>query len=338
MNTIQGDNTQNKDSGKNTNKPGFLGWLKRSINIFASHKPQIGSDFKKEKEDITNYEEVFSNEKKKRAGADRKAKPGETVYTVPEEPLISKEKPIITPQAPIKKEEGSIIMPQAPIKKEEKPKISHSEETIKEKLVSVSEKWKAPKILKTNLIKGEITTFIDWKKNIRLLSINIALVLLILGAIYFGLVFWEVKATEQSQTLGGEISGLKSKIIKAEESVQEVDVFQEKLKYASLLLDQHVYWTNVFEFLENNLLSDVVITGAFTGDLSGEFKLAAQADSYNTIAKQIKILRLNKDITEVEVTGGTLNSVEDEDGRNKTVVNFTLGFSINPAIFRNKHE
>jgi len=315
---------ENNESNKDDSKPGFFRGLKKLVNVSRSDSPQLSSDFKKEKQEITDYEEVFSNEKKKREGSNTGPEEQETKYTVPESLIKEKEKPI--------------TIPQPSIKKEEKLKPAVRKDSVREKLVSVGEKWKAPKILKTNLIKGEITTFIDWKKNIRTLVVDIALAFFMLGAFYFGLVSWELKALEQSQVLGGEISDLKLKITGIEKEVRTVDVFQEKLKYAKLLLDEHIYWNNIFSFLEKNLLKKVVIIGNFSGNLSGEFSFAAQADSFSTIAKQFKLLRLNKDVLEVDITGGTLTAVEDEEGNRETVVDFKLGFRIDPLIFRKNYD
>jgi len=314
------DNKSNKDDSK----PGFFNGLKKFANISRPDNPQLGSDFKEEKQEITDYEEVFSNEKKKREDNNAGPEEQKTKYTVPESLIKEKEKPI--------------IIPQASIKKEEKLKPAARKDLVKEKLVSAGKKWKAPKILKTNLIKGEITTFIDWKKNIRTLIVDIALAFFMLGVIYFGLIFWELKALEQSQVLGGEISDLKLKIAGIEKEVQTVDVFQEKLKYAKLLLDEHIYWNNIFSFLEKNLLKEVVIKSNFSGNLSGEFSFSAQADSFNTIAKQIKLLRLNKDVLGVDITGGTLAAVEDEEGNMETVVDFKLVFRINPLVFKENYD
>ncbi|RLC38249.1 hypothetical protein DRH27_02710 [Candidatus Falkowbacteria bacterium] len=315
---------EDNKSNKNDSKSGFFSGLKKFINISRPDSAPPDNDFKKEKQDITNYEEVFSNEKKKREESNAGPKESETKYTIPEPLIKEKEKPIAAPQTLIKEEE--------------KINQASRKNLIKEHLVSSSKRWKAPKILKTNLIKGEITTFIDWKKNIRTLIVDFALAFFMLGVVYFGLIFWELKAAEQSQALGGEIGDLKLKIAGIEKEVRVVDIFQEKLKYAKLLLDEHIYWNNIFSFLEKNLLPKVIIKGNFSGDLAGEFNFSAQADSFNTIAEQIKLLRLNKDVLEVDITGGTLVAAEDEAGNKETVVDFKLGFTIDPLMFKNNYD
>ncbi|MDD5071933.1 MAG: hypothetical protein PHQ42_04340 [Patescibacteria group bacterium] len=185
--------------------------------------------------------------------------------------------------------------------------------------------------LETNLIKDEVTIFFDWQKNISLLLIYMVLAALAVGAAYGWLSWRGSQKSKESRYFVEQFSELDKEIAKIEEEAKKVLVFKKKLNLASSLLDQHVYWTNFFGFLEENTLTDVYYSD-FSGDNKGKYNLSASAKSFSAIQAQVKRLLASEYVSVVSVnqagisTGG--NKAGDIDG-----VAFDLKLVIDPSIF-----
>jgi hypothetical protein len=97
------------------------------------------------------------------------------------------------------------------------------------------------------------------------------------------------------------------------------------------LLNNHLYWSNFFSWLEKNTLSSVKY-GGFSGDLSGLYTLGASAQSFADVSWQVKNF-LNDPLTrQVEVMSASATK-----GKNKGqsgIVNFDLVLQVKPEIFR----
>ena len=196
--------------------------------------------------------------------------------------------------------------------------------------VDKEKKWENPDILETNLIKGEIIFFFNWRKGIIKLSIAIILACLAIGVVYGGLDFWQKYKEEEIRKIAQKFIELNQQIRQAEQGVDEILAWQRKLSLVSTLLDNHIYWTNFFKFLENNTLVDVYFPGGFSGDTSGNYNLAAVGVNYNTIHQQVKTLKILDQVVRVGVTSGSFTPT-GEDGQSS--INFSLELSVNPEIF-----
>ncbi len=235
----------------------------------------------------------------------------------------------------IKKEKGerANVEQQANIKelkKDEKNLVAK----IGDKIKTVSNTWQAPSILKTNLVKGEITTVINWKKNIIIFSGALGATVLIIAVLYSGLILWEKSAQRKEKVLDMEIAELKNAVAKTKTKMKEIDAFRERLQLAGKLLDKHIYWTNFFSFLEENILPDVYLTADFSGTPEGEYSFPALTTDFGRLADQVRILRANKNVMSVSVGGGSL--VSDRNGGAGgigSMVKFILNLKIKPEVF-----
>ena len=126
------------------------------------------------------------------------------------------------------------------------------------------------------------------------------------------------------------------------------------------MLKHHIYWTNFFQFLEENIMTDVYLMGGgFSGNTIGKYSFSVIGDSFSTITNQIKVLKNNKDVYEVIVNSGSLTSYEIDNTDDETTeeenatsteivleeieeltdysseskVGFGMQISINPSIF-----
>jgi hypothetical protein len=242
-----------------------------------------------------------------------------------------------------KKEEGSApvkIKPEEPARPTAAGKGDYDEEEEKKenwfsRLLAAARQGKiiggagrASRALEVNLVRGEIVKYFDWQKGIVLLAVFIFSAMAALSLCYWLISWWG--ANRQYSTDNAYLQQYieaNREIKNFEPEVDEILKFKAKLDVAKFLLDRHVYWTNLFTFLENNTLSDVYFSG-FTGDINGNYTLAATTNSVDAIDAQIKKLLVNSNIKKAEVSAGMIGG----QGGN-TAVTFSLSFSLNPKIF-----
>ena len=185
------------------------------------------------------------------------------------------------------------------------------------------------RVLDTNLIRGELVTFFDWRAKIIAFAAAILAPIFVAGAVYYGLVFYQKSSQAKNSAQAQKFAELEQDIIKEEFGLKEIFAFQASLKIVSQIFEQHVYWTNFFKFLEDNMIKDVYFTG-FDGDTSGSYSMNAVAADYSNIAEQVKVFRNNNKVTAVLTGGGALAA---GDNANKSLVKFILNFSVLKNIF-----
>lgn len=204
------------------------------------------------------------------------------------------------------------------------PKRVNNQKKKQEK--SGSTKWEKLSIAGTNLIKGEIISFFDWRKKISVLLIAAISAFLIIAVVYAGLIFLERREKNKGRYFVDKINEMNQSIGQAEDYIKEILVFKEKMKLAEELLGRHIYWTNFFEFLEKDTLADIYYSG-FSGNVDGEYILSATAKSFSAIAQQVKTMQGDSDVEQAKVSGG-------QSGKEGSGVGFQLELSVNPDIFK----
>jgi len=185
------------------------------------------------------------------------------------------------------------------------------------------------RVLETNLIQGELITFFDWRAKIIFLISAILTPIFVIGAIYYGLVFYQKSSQAKNLLLAQRFAEIEKNITEEESGLKEIYDFQSKLKIVSKIFEQHLYWTNFFKFLEDNTIKNVYFRD-FKGDTSGVYVMDALAADYGNISEQVNVFRNNKKITAVEADGGQM---AEGDIENKSLVSFILNFSVLKNIF-----
>lgn len=200
--------------------------------------------------------------------------------------------------------------------------------------------WESSNILETNLIKGEFVAFFQLKKNFVFLSVFIIFACLAVAGIYGGLTFWDKQKSKSAVVDTEEFDSLNKEIEQLEKEIKEMSLFENNLKLAAELLDNHIYWTNFFKFLEDinipNVFYDVI-----SFDNSGEYSFAARMKNFRAILDQVNLIRLNEYVKEAKVSGGKVSvgqdaekeSASQEKGEKTTGVDFALKLSIDPVLF-----
>jgi hypothetical protein len=184
------------------------------------------------------------------------------------------------------------------------------------------------RVLEVNLVKGEIVKFFDWQRGILILLVAIFVSMAILSGAYWGISWWETNnQAEQNGRYLQQYYKLSKEINALNPQVDQILIFKAKLDQVNFLLERHIYWTNFFNFLEDNTLSNVYFSG-FSGSLDGKYSLSATTDNFNAIDAQTKKLLASPFIKNAQVDSG---SVGGEKG--KPIITFGLSFSLDPKIF-----
>lgn len=206
-----------------------------------------------------------------------------------------------------------------------------------------NDRWAAPSILSTNLIKGESTLVTKWGEKNNLLLMNVLLSFMIIGFFYAGLVYWDIKSSQKNMELDNQISELIVRKNQLENETLEADKFYARVKDFKGLIDNHIYWEGFFEFFEANILPDVVLPGEFSGNTSGVYSFAAQTKDYNTMLDQLNHLRSVTGVEKVGISNvGSGESAASEDQSEDGVeslalpITFTLDITLDKNIFLKK--
>lgn len=301
------------------------------------------------KEVLIDYQHVFKNEKEK--------KPKKLNFSSPAMPMVEK-KPEIEEikKAEItevkKPEPEPEVKPEFDEKKEAKQEISQEKIKIKEPYNLVEKikeffskllkkqtleqakhhgqaEWENPDVLETNLIKGEIITFFDWKKKIISLAYALGFSCLIVAMVYFSINIFQSQKKEQNKIIIKQLSDLNLQIDQSKDNINTVLLFQNKLKLASELLSRHIYWSNFFKFLEDNTIASVYYVN-FSGDTKGKYSIDAVANDYDSISQQVNAMKASDKVLSVSAKGG--EAVQQGEGISGGV-KFQLDMSVKPEIF-----
>lgn len=272
----------------------LLSWSQKD-NITASDK---------DKKVVVDYQELFNKEKKK------KRRELELMQKKEEIKNKTQEKENI-------KEKGKEKVPE-----EQSDKTRREEKEY----YSPAKESRGLNIIGANLIKDELVTFFDWKKNIILLLSFVIASCLVIGIVYGVLTYWEKQKEEQSEVTAQKFNELILQIRQINSEEKEIFIFQKRLKQSAQLLEQHIYWINFLEFLENYTIKDVYFYN-FSGDINGNYTIPAWAKDFKTLAKQIKIFKALDNVERVKVTGGGVGKTS------RSGINFSLIISIDPKIF-----
>jgi len=185
-------------------------------------------------------------------------------------------------------------------------------------------------LLDMDLIKDEVPVVFDWRAHWHKLLWFVLLALFLVAQLYLILYFWEKQEiNKKADVIGKEITNLNTKIEQAKVKASDALAFEARNKTFTPLFYGHVYWTNLFSYLEKNTLSNVFYSG-FNGSLSGSYVLKAGTNDYRAIGAQIKIF------TADQYTAQAKTDNENVQGKGKDSslgVLFDFNLSVKPSLF-----
>lgn len=231
--------------------------------------------------------------------------------------------------------------------------IGPVEKEVENGMLSPKDKWRAPIVLETNLIRDEVTTFFEWSKYLKKLAVYLFACLLLMSGLYGALLYYERSSNKQGEDMVAQIEAVKGSIKDLEEKRKEADSFREKMDVVNKLLENHIYWTKFFAFLEANILPNVSLGEGFSGDSSGKYTLSASTDNFTSLSEQVRVFRENENVDSVSSLSGKLDEVEikpdkkekssenatssvqakKEEVIKKDVVNFSIDLQVKKSLF-----
>lgn len=194
-----------------------------------------------------------------------------------------------------------------------------------------------PKILEVNLIRDEVKIGFDWGRNLSLLILILFIAVLLVAEVYYGLNWWEQQENLKSQELAGEVSKVNQEISQIKNKSDEALSYKDKSNELGKLLNNHIYWSTFFNWLEKNTLNTVSY-GGFSGDTTGIYALSAKAMSYAQVSWQVKVFSdsaLVKKVEVLDVTAASAKNDNKDTGKDADKgVNFSIKLDVDPVIFR----
>jgi len=183
-------------------------------------------------------------------------------------------------------------------------------------------------VLNTNLIKNEITSFINWQEKTVVLILYFLLLIVFLLGSYAYAFYLEKKEIAKNAGLNDEIAVIKYNIGESELKVDKGLALQKKISLAQSILSKHIYWSPFFKFLEETTSKDVYYK-SFSCDTEGSYKFPASAQGgYYTVSEQVKTLRENDLVRSVEL----LEASPGKSGVGE--IDFSIQLELNKKIFQ----
>jgi hypothetical protein len=230
-----------------------------------------------------------------------------------------------------------------------------SNKNKKQKDSAIDNVLKNPKILEVNLIREEIKLGFDWKTNIKSLVAALAVAIFIIAELYLGLDWWQKDEDVRLEQTKTAIAQTSKEIVDFRKSAADALAYKDKALEVTGLLENHIYWTQFFDWLEKNTLSTVNY-GNFTGTTDGLYSFSGSASSFADVSWQVKALRDNPTTLNVKVEtvsdSGAGQTDKEEAKKLETAtpeeiaaaraakilaaqskVSFTMALSVNPEIF-----
>lgn len=219
-------------------------------------------------------------------------------------------------------------LPENHINKKIVPEIKIVDGPKEEKAKGVfvaAKKWTNPNIVETSLIKDEIVSYFNWKKNI---SLIILFIILSCGTI--GFIYWSFN--QENASLKADIMALDQDLNtqnlgkqKVEELNTEANVFKNKLALINSLLKKHIYWTNIFQYLEEDTIPETYYKN-FAGDITGIFKLEANTKDFSSVVATVLAFRQDDKKTK---DASIIGNINNQDGE----TSFSFNLTLQPNLF-----
>lgn len=172
----------------------------------------------------------------------------------------------------------------------------------------------------------------SWQQILTLFGFAILLSVFILGAIYVYVMYEEQRIVAEQNKQKEEIAKIEEKILDFTQLNKDINALGQEIRLVQDTLNKHIYWTNFFELLEKYTVSDVYYSGLAVGT-NGGLTLSASTKSYDSVAKQLKVLSTEKAkefASDVSITGAK----RDEEG----TVTFQVILSLNESLFYYRSE
>ena len=159
------------------------------------------------------------------------------------------------------------------------------------------------------------------KKIVPLLS---SLILISLVTSFLILSFFEKKLSSQQEELTKRLQALKTP--EEEKLEKEIKIWEKRLHFLKPLLEEHLFFSRFFPFLESKIHKSVIIKSIKLEPQAGKVSFTAQTDNFQNLGKQLFLLKEDEKISDLNVSKISLTS----DGK----VQFDISFSFNKEFLK----
>lgn len=166
----------------------------------------------------------------------------------------------------------------------------------------------------------------SWMQIGQLLAAAVIGSIVIVLSFYATLYFQQVNLEKEKDKQQNQISDLEQKILDYKGTNEEIKTLGQDIATVYDLFNKHIYWTNLFDLIEKYTLDDVYFSG-FTSGTGGGLTFSATGKSYDTAARQLKLLQ--SDEAKEFVKSATINSVSGGEGE----VTFSISLVLNDDLF-----
>ncbi|MFA6227809.1 MAG: hypothetical protein WC668_01340 [Patescibacteria group bacterium] len=257
------------------------------------------------------------------------AKPSEATVSLAPMPIKFREEKVelkTSPNQPIKEGAREIAgVKIEPIKKEKKHKSSkyggyHTTEPI------THDRHTYINLIPSELLKGKAGG-VNW---FRVVS-SMILPALVVFFCYLGMSWLQSNINQKISINRNELTQLQKSIGDYNERARINNDTANRVITLKKLLDNRIYWTKFFTLLEKYTL-DGVYFKEFRADIAGLISLPATADNYETLARQLVVLKDANDFVKDARTTSMQVSTDPKAG--VTGIDFLLRLTLADGVFR----
>jgi hypothetical protein len=145
----------------------------------------------------------------------------------------------------------------------------------------------------------------DLKRGLLIIALVIIVETIIIGGVNLWVMQNTSKKVAERDELNQRIAALNQTVADRGKEMSSVIDMDRQIQASLENLNQHVYWSSFFSFLEDNARPNVRFT-RFTGDVdSSMFTIDILGKSYRDVAEQIVVLRENPSVMYVRATSAS---------------------------------
>lgn len=157
-----------------------------------------------------------------------------------------------------------------------------------------------------NLIPEEMVSEVNKKKILFTLLYTVIISIFILGFGYITIQFIQLQEAKKIQKLQQDIQKAENDFISKSDDLKALIRYQQTYDNINLLLDSHIYWDKLFNFLEQNVADDVYFLNV-TADKNGVVNMSIVAKSYEALANQYLIFKQAPEVISVNINNASLS-------------------------------
>ncbi len=228
-------------------------------------------------------------------------------------------------------------------------RTKHTKQILKSKIEN--RPWNPHGLVQVNLIKEHRSMFFNWQSKMLSMIFFVVLTCLICVLAYGYLLILEKEKQNSNLYIFANLDSVNKQIAVVRRELDEKIVpFNDKLMYTGYMLDNHIYWTNFFQLLEQDTLADVYyssgIDAGITGNVKGTnglFEIWSIAKDYNTISNQTKVMTKSKsarvlaaDVSDTDAlsrASSTVDQIGSLPSNSSQAVRFKLKLTIDQRLF-----